>query len=393
MSPPIPSQRHLFDFAEEVTYLNCGYMSPLLHAVREAGDAGLRRKSRPWTVEGKDFAESPRRAREAFARLIGARPEDVAIVPAVSYGVAVAAANAEVRRGQNLVLLAGQFPSNVYAWMQLAERVGAAVRHVPRPADGDWTPGVLEAIDRDTALAAIPNFHFSDGSRVDLAAAGRALREVGALLVVDGTQSVGAVPTDVREIQPDYLVCAGYKWLLGPYGVSFLYVAPRHHGGRPIEDNPGGRDFKFESGWMGQFLSVEQPYHPDARRFDQGQADVFNAVPQAVAALEQVLAWGVEAVYATLAPLTASISERARALGLGCVPTRHHGGHLVGIAFPGETSETVQRDLRRARVYVEKVDQYLRLSPHLYNSAEDVDRFFDVVEESLASCHAAGRAL
>jgi selenocysteine lyase/cysteine desulfurase len=252
---------------------------------------------------------------------------------------------------------------------------------------------VLEAIDADTALAAIPNFHFSDGSRVDLPAVGRALREVGGLLIVDATQSVGAVPTDVRELRPDFLVCASYKWLLGPYGVSFLYVAPRHHGGLPIEDNPGGRAFKFESGWMSQFLDVAQPYHPDARRFEQGEADVFNAVPQVTAALEQILAWGVPDLYATVSALTASISERAAALGLACVPTRHHGGHLVGIAFPGASAEGVYQDLRRQRVYVEKIDHYLRLSPHLYNRAEDIDRFFEVVERSLASSHAAGRAL
>jgi selenocysteine lyase/cysteine desulfurase len=393
MASPISCQRHLFDFAEEITYLNCGYMSPLLHSVREAGDGGLRRKRRPWTMEGKVFAESPQRAREAFARVIGAAPGDVAIVPSVSYGVAVAAANVEVRAGQNLVLLSEQFPSNVYAWLRLAERVGATTRHVPRPADGDWTPGVLELIDADTALAAIPNFHFSDGSRVDLMAVGRALREVGALLVADATQSVGVVPTEVRELRPDFLACASYKWLLGPYGVSFLYVAPRHQGGLPIEDNPGGRAFKFESGWMSQFLDVEQPYHPDARRFEQGEADVFNAVPQVTAALEQILAWGVPSIYATVSALTASISARAAALGLACVPTRHHGGHLVGIGFPGGTSEAVYQELRRERVYVEKIDHYLRLSPHLYNRAEDIDRFFEVVERSLATRHVHGRAL
>jgi selenocysteine lyase/cysteine desulfurase len=381
---PIPCQRHLFDFAEEVTYLNCGYMSPLLNAVREAGDAGVRQKRHPWTMEGKVFAESPMRARQAFARVIGARPEDVAIVPSVSYGVAVAAANIEVRAGQNLVLLAEQFPSNVYAWMILAEKSGAKTRHVPRPKDGDWTPGVLAAIDENTALASIPNFHFSNGSRVDLEAVGAALRQVGARLVVDGTQSVGAHPTDVGVLQPDYLVCAAYKWLLGPYGISFLYVAPRHQGGgRPIEDNPGGRHFGFDGGWMKQFLKVEQPYHPDARRFDQGQADVFNLVPQATAAIEQILQWGVPEIHETLDGLTATIAERAAALGLDCPPRRNHGGHLVGIELESAAAERVYQDLVAEKVFVEKVDSYLRLSPHLYNSARDIDLFFEIVESSL----------
>lgn len=380
---PIPCQRHLFEFAEEVTYINCGYMSPLLCSVREAGVAGVRQKTHPWTMEGKVFGDSPMRARQAFARVIGARPEDIAIVPSVSYGVAVAAANIKVEAGQNLVLLAEQFPSNVYGWMLLAEKSGAKTRHVPRPKDGDWTPGVLAAIDQDTALAAIPNFHFSNGSRVDLEAAGAALRAVGAKLVVDGTQSVGARPTDVGTLRPDFMICAGYKWLLGPYGISFLYVAPQHHGGRPIEDNPGGRHFGFEGGWMKQFLKVEQPYHPDARRFDQGQADVFNLVPQATAAIEQILEWGVPEIYATLSGLTATIAERALALGLDCPPRQNHGGHLVGIEFESATAERVYQDLVAEKVWVEKVDSYLRLSPHLYNTAQDIDRFFAIVEHSL----------
>jgi selenocysteine lyase/cysteine desulfurase len=389
MPSMIPNQRHLFDFAEEVTYLNCGYMSPLLHSVREAGEAGLRHKTRPWTMAGKVYVDSPRRAREAFAQVLGANTEDIAIVPSVSYGVAVAAANVEVQAGQNLVLLAEQFPSNVYAWVQLAERVGATVRHVPRPADGDWTPGVLAAIDSDTALAAIPNCHFSNGSLVDLNAVGPALRAVGALLVADATQSVGALPTDVREIQPDYLICAAYKWLLGPYGVSFLYVAPQHHGGRPIEDNPGGREFNFKSGWMSQYLNSGQCYHDDARRFEQGQADVFNAVPQAAAGVEQVLRWGVPNIYATLRAMTQSVSERAAELGLACVPTSRHSGHLVGIEIPDGMGDRVLEDLKRENIFVEKLDDYLRLSPHLYNSAEDIDRFFEVVEESVTAMRAS----
>lgn len=382
-------QRHLFDFAEQVTYLNCAYMSPLLHTVREAGYAGLRPKTRPWTMVGTVFDYWPRKAHEAFAPVIGANPEDIAVVPSVSYGVAVAAANADVRAGQNLVLLAEQFPSNVYAWVHLAERVGASVRRVPRPADGDWTPGVLEAIDRDTALAALPNCHFSDGSLVDLLAVGQALRAVGALLVVDGAQSVGALPTNVQKIRPDYLVCTAHKWLFGPYGLSFLYVAPQHHGGQPIEDNPAGREFNFKTGWMSQFLDSEQSYYTDARRFEQGEVDVFNAVPQAVAGIEQVLCWGVSNIYATLCAMTAAVSERATEMGLSCVPTRHHGGHLVGIELPDGMVDRVFEELKREKVFVEKIDDYLRLSPHLYNTAEDVDRFFEVVEESIAGIRAS----
>ena len=178
-------------------------------------------------------------------------------------------------------------------------------------------------------------------------------------------------------------MCAAYKWLLGPYGVSFLYVAPRHHGGQPIEDNPGGREFNFKSGWMSQYLNSGQNYHPDARRFEQGQADVFNAIPQTAVSIEQVLTWGVPNIYATLSALTETISKRAAELGLSCVPTRRHGGHIVGIEFADGIAERVLKDLKHEGIYVERLDDFLRLSPHLYNTAEDIDRFFTVVETSI----------
>ena len=183
MPSPIPCQRHLFDFAEDVTYLNCGYMSPLLHSVREAGDAGLRYKTRPWTMAGKVYVDSPQTARTAFARVIGANPEDIAIVPSVSYGVAVAAANVEVRGRPKPSAARGTIPLQCLCLgptRGTSRRHGAARAVVQPTATGQqW---VLEAIDDDTVLAAIPNCHFSDGSLIDLDAVSKALRAVGGLL-------------------------------------------------------------------------------------------------------------------------------------------------------------------------------------------------------------------
>jgi selenocysteine lyase/cysteine desulfurase len=379
MSRFIPCQRHLFQIPGDVTYLNCGYMSPLLRSVQRAGEAGVNRKRSPWTIEGKDFSEGPQQLRTLFAQLIGASASDIAIIPAVSYGVAVAAANLQVEAGQNIVLLEQEYPSNVYAWAKLARRVGATVRMVPCLADSDWTASVLAAIDHNTALASLSNCHFTDGRLVNLVAVGKALRQVGARLVVDGTQSIGVLPFDVREVQPDFVVCASYKWLFGPYGLSLMYVAPRNQQGQPIEDNPGGREFSFESGWLRQFCHSNHPYHPDARRFDQGQADVFTAIPQAIAALEQILLWGVETIQATLSALTEPVWQRATDLGLSCVPTRLRAGHFAGLRFPKGIPDDLLDYLRQQKVYVERIDDILRVSPHLYNTEADIDQLFAIL--------------
>ena len=143
---PLPSQRHLFDIPDDIAFLNCAYLSPLPKASLAAGERGLWRKAQPWSIAPADFFTSSEAVRKLFARLINAEADDVAFAPAVSYGMAQAAHNIPVRKSQTIVTLSEQFPSNVYPWMDVAERTGAAFVSVPRPGDDDWTSALLSAI-------------------------------------------------------------------------------------------------------------------------------------------------------------------------------------------------------------------------------------------------------
>jgi selenocysteine lyase/cysteine desulfurase len=205
------------------------------------GEAAIRRKARPWEIFPHHFFTEPEEARTLFARLVGATADDIAIQPSTSYGAAIAAATLELPRGARIVVLQEQFPSNVYPWREAARRGGAVLETVPRPADDDWTPAVLERLVAGTALVALPHVHWTDGAMLDLVTIGKRAREIGAALFIDATQSLGVLPLDVREVQPDYLVAATYKWLLGPYGMGFLYVAPHRQSGRPIEEHWRGQ--------------------------------------------------------------------------------------------------------------------------------------------------------
>ena len=207
----LPCQRALFEIPDDVAYLNCAYMSPLMRSVRAAGERGVARKSAPWELRASDFFTGTEEARGLFAALIGVAADDIAIVPSASYGITVAAANLAARRRSRILVLAEQFPSNVYPWRVLAAENGAELVTIPRPADGDWTAALLGAIDERIAVAALPHCHWIDGVRVDLVAVGRRLREVGAALVVDATQSLGVLPFDVRAVSPDFMVAASYK--------------------------------------------------------------------------------------------------------------------------------------------------------------------------------------
>ncbi|PTL79706.1 aminotransferase class V-fold PLP-dependent enzyme [Vitiosangium sp. GDMCC 1.1324] len=373
----LPTQRHLFDLPDDLTWLNCAYMSPQLHAVSEAGAEAVRRKARPWQLRPEDFFTESEALRALFGRLVGADAEGVALVPSVSYGLAVAAANVPVRVGQRLLVLAEEFPSNVYPWRELAERSGGQVVTVRRPEDGDWTRAVLGELTERTALVAVPHCHWTDGGLVDLVRVGERAREVGAALAVDATQSLGALPLNVAEVRPDFLVAAGYKWLMGPYSLGYLYVSPRFRQGRPIEHNwllrGGSEDFA-------RLVDYRDDFQPGARRFDVGERSNFVLVPMALEALRQLLAWGVEDIQETLRALTERVTKGARALALEVPPESLRAGHLVGLKRRGGYGADVAAKLGARKVFVSVRGDSIRVSPHLYNTEADVDRLLEELD-------------
>ena len=378
----IPCQRHLFDIPDDVAYFNCAYMSPLMKKVVAVGQQAVTLKAQPWQITPPDFFATAETARGLFARLINAQADDIAMVPACSYGTATAAQNLPVAKGQNIVVLQDQFPSNVYPWRELAADREAEVVTIPRGGNDGWTPRILDAINENTAIVALPHCHWTDGSLVDLEAAGRRCRQAGAALVVDLTQSIGALPFDVAAIQPDFAVAAGYKWMMGPYTLGFLYVAPRHRDGRPLEHNwIARRDSENFAG----LVDYKSDFQPGARRFDMGEGANFIALPMAVAALEQLLEWGVEEIQQTLSVMTATIAERAAPLGLSASDPTRRAGHFLGLSFPGEIPDGLIERLGQDGVYVSIRGQSMRVTPHLFNSDGDIDRLIAVLADALSS--------
>src|SRR5690349_7533814 len=360
---PLPPQRHLFDIPDDVAFLNCAYISPLPKASLAAGEEGVRRKARPWTIAPPDFFTTSEAVRGLFAGLINAKADDIAFAPAVSYGMAQAAYNIPLAKSQAIVTLAEQFPSNVYPWMDLAERTGATFVSVPRPTDDDWTAALLARIDSSTGLVAVPHCHWTDGGLLDLEAVAAACRRAGAALAVDATQSVGALPLDVKRIDPDFVAVASYKWLLGPYSLGFLYVAPRRQGGRPIEHNwIARRDSENFAG----LVNYRREFQAGARRFDVGERSNFALMPVAEASLKLLDEWTVPQILKTLSRRTAAIAERARAdLGIDSVAAHRRAGHYLGLRFA--IPPDLPARLAAEHVHVSVRGQAMRVTPHLWN--------------------------
>jgi len=375
-------QRDLVHLPDGLHYLNCAYMAPQLKSVEAAGVEALRRRRDPAAITAPDFFADADRARALFARLVGGEAMRVAIIPGASYGMATVAKNVTLRAGQNVVVAHAQFPSNVYSWRRKCEEAGATLRAVAPPdaAEGrarEWNARLLEAIDGDTALVALGNVHWTDGTRFDLEAIGQRAREVGALLVVDGTQSVGAMPFDVGRVRPDALVCAAYKWLLGPYTIGLAHYGERFDHALPLEETwlarRGSEDFA-------RLVDYADDYQPGAARFDMAERASFVLMPMLLASLEQVLAWGPEHIQAYCADLTHELLDEARSLGYTVEDEAWRGAHLFGLRVPaGGDPARLKLALDARRVAVSLRGDAVRVSPHVYNSPDDIAALADAL--------------
>lgn len=367
----IPCQRHLFDIPDDVAYLNCAYMSPLMKPALEAGTVGLARKAHPWELTPDKFFTGADEFRATAAQVLDCPADCIAIVPSASYGIATAARNLPVKKGQSILVLEEQFPSNYYPWQRRAEETGAPLKIVAWPADNDWTAAVLDSLTSDVAIAALPNVQWTSGGRLDLVRIGAACRKLGTALVLDLTQSLGALPFSVGDVRPDFAVAASYKWLLGPYSVGLLYVGPKWQGGLPLEENwiqrANARDFS-------SLILYTEDYDAGARRFDMGERANFALLPAAVRAMKQLQEWRVAEISETAGALTRRLAEAAADLGFSAPPEPLRAPHYLSLRRPAAIPEDLPEMLAREKVFVSVRGSSIRVTPHVYNTVDDGDR-------------------
>ena len=383
MGPQPGAYRSLFSLPPELHYLNCAFMAPASKRVAAAGRRAIERVEAPARLGGPDFFEPSTRVRRFFADIIGAPDADrVAIIPSVSYAMATVARNTPLAPGQNVVVVEEQFPSVVYTWRRACREAGATLRTVAAPDTAGsraeaWNAALLDAMDERTAVVAVPELHWTDGLRFDLEAIGARSRAVGARFIIDGTQSVGALPFDVTRTRPDAVACAGYKWLTGPYSVGAAWYGPAFDGGTPLEENWIARP---ASDRFNELVNYRDDYRPGAIRYDVGERSNFILLPMFEAGLEQVRAWGPETVAAHTRALSAAAVPRLRELGCRIEDERWRAGHLLGVRLPaGVDIAQLGRSLAARQVSVSLRGGAIRVAPHLYNDAADLDVLIDVL--------------
>ena len=385
---PLNAQNHQFSIPEGIHYLNCATRSPFSRAVEQAGHDALTRHSNPFGLHPDDFFSGAVRVRALFSELIGASDSDrIAVIPSVSYGMGVVARNLSrkpgIRPGQRIVLVGGEFPSDVYAWDRVCTELGLTVTVVDMPADFPkgpaWNERLLDAIGPDTALVVMTAVHWMYGIRFDLETVGQRARDVGAWLAIDGTQSIGALPFDLDAVRPDAVICAGYKWLMGPYSLGLAYYGPAFDDGIPLEE-----------GWMNRLdsnqfhrLDYQPAYRPKAYRYNVGEQSHFIQMPMLEMALTQLLDWQPERIQDYAKNLLSDAWPALESLGCRVEPANGSVGrshHLVGLWLPDHADPmAVSQALQAENVSVSARARVLRIAPHLYSTSADVDALVGVL--------------
>jgi len=383
----LTSKRAQFTLSPQITYLNCAYMSPLMKVVEKVGINALRKKRNPTHISPQDFFTDTELLRAEYAKLIHASdPKRIAVIPSVSYGMATVAKNLNIKKDQHIIVATEQFPSNYYPWQSLCDETGASVKSIAPPDEfinrgKRWNEKILDAIHTNTRAVAIGNVHWADGTRFDLESIRKRTLEVGALLIIDGTQSVGAMPFDVQRIKPDALVCAGYKWMMGPYSLGLAYYGEYFDSGKPVEENWISR---LDSEDFASLINYQNQYQPGALRFDMGERSNFIQVPMLLRALQQLNNWGIERIQEYCNSISAESIAKLKEKGFIIEDAEWRGSHLFGVRLPqGADLEKIKAALLKHKVYVSVRGSSIRVAPNVYNTEADLKKLTKVLLTSI----------
>jgi selenocysteine lyase/cysteine desulfurase len=360
--------REKFPVTRSKVFLNHSAYSPLPQPVADA----MRKYNEELTRFEVDEAEYSF-GKEIFAKLIGAREDEIALVPNTSTGLNIVATMLECPPGTNVVTTDLEYPSVVYPWLK-KKRKGVEVRYVENENGIVPVEAIKSAVDDKTVALAISHVVYVNGFRHDLKALAKIAHEHGAYLVVDAIQSLGAVPVDVQSDEVDFLTASCYKWLLGPAGAGYLYVKKEH-----VED--------FEPifvGWASMKPAVfetvdfwdiwQLQLSETASRYELG-APSFVSYVGARAAIQLLLDVGIENIHKRVLDLTDMLIENVKELGLQ-LTTPEGKPYRSGIVhFHIDNAKAMETKMNQTGIIISARSNGLRVAPHFYNTAEEINRF------------------
>ncbi len=376
---PLAGPEH-FPAVSKSTYLNAASIALMHKGASEAAIEWQRDLAQNGTLSFDEAAEQNifKDLHGVFARLIGARASDIAVGSSFTELVSSLAWAMMPGRQENIVGVDVVFPSTVYPWLRVAQTTGCEIRLLNTSDYFADQEELIGLIDDDTCVVGISHVEFGSGQRYDLRRLSEAAHAHDALLVVDATQSVGALPIDVSSENIDILVAAGYKWLCGPFGAAVMYIAP-HLQTRFVPGLAGFRSNKD----MWDLQADRIQYRDDAGRFEYGTM-AYGCALGLASAVEFLLTIGAETIFRhdmqLRQRLISGLKQRgARLLGPAdekdCSP-------IVSARFPGFSSRAIVKFLKDHDVIVSPRADFVRFSPHLYNCSDDIDLALEVLDRA-----------
>lgn len=379
------NQKHKFQIKESVSYINCAYMAPLLKSTEEAGIEGMIRKRNPFEVAQEDFFTDVDRLKDLFAQLINCRPGQVALFPSTSYGFASVLNNIPSEGRKHCVVIENEFPSGYFAAEKWAQKHQAKLEIVAASDFGsrieNWNEAVLNAITPETAFVLLSYVHWMDGSIFDLKRLGEKCKSLGVKLIIDGTQGIGALPLDLQECHVDALICATYKWLLGPYSSAIGYIGDTFSQGEPLEESWMNR---LNAHDFANLANYEASYFPLAGRFNVGETSDFMKIPMLIDSIGQLLEWKVQEIQAYCKQILAPLRDFMAENGVHLENEQFQAQHLTGFQMNERlNAQELIPALKANNIILSVRGNSLRVSPNVYNTDEDIEKLIGVLKQNI----------
>tara|TARA_B110000971_G_scaffold221902_1_gene271398 strand:- start:8970 stop:10109 length:1140 start_codon:yes stop_codon:yes gene_type:complete len=376
----IKCQKHLFSLDTSEYYLNCAYKSPLLKNGELLAIQALKKERNPSYLKPFDYFNISEEIRKEFSKIINSNKDEVAIIPSSSYGFANVFNNLKIN-GNKAITVENEFPSGYFSIKKWCSEKNIQLETIKRNnlSAQDWNKKIINSIDSDTSVVIISSVHWMNGTKFDLKKIGEKCKNNNTFFIVDGTQSVGALSIDVKDFKIDALICAGYKWLFGPYSMALGYYSSKFNDGIPIEESwmnrTNAQDFS-------NLTEYDSKYKPMAGRYNVGETTNFILSPIMLNGLKQINSWGINNIESYCKKLSKIVISELSPLGIAFENENYFTYHLFSLGLPKHLNLlTFKKILEKKKIRVSIRGANLRVSINVFNDERDIDKLVETVKE------------
>jgi selenocysteine lyase/cysteine desulfurase len=376
----IKCQKHLFSLDTSEYYLNCAYKSPLLKNGELLAIQALKKERNPSYLKPFDYFNISEEIRTEFSKIINSNKDEVAIIPSSSYGFANVFNNLKIN-GNKAITVENEFPSGYFSIKKWCSEKNIQLETIKRNnlSAQDWNKKIINSIDSDTSVVIISSVHWMNGTKFDLKKIGEKCKNNNTFFIVDGTQSVGALSIDVKDFKIDALICAGYKWLFGPYSMALGYYSSKFNDGIPIEESwmnrTNAQDFS-------NLTEYDSKYKPMAGRYNVGETTNFILSPIMLNGLKQINSWGINNIESYCKKLSKIVISELSPLGIAFENENYFTYHLFSLGLPKHLNLlTFKKILEKKKIRVSIRGANLRVSINVFNDEKDIEKLVETVKE------------